>query len=256
MVAALTVAGSDSGGGAGIQADLKTFHALGVFGVTAITAITCQNPVRVSAIEPVAPRIVTEQINRVFESFRIRAAKTGMLHNAGIIRAVAAAFGSRRSTKLVVDPVLRASSGAALLEKRAIHILESKLLPLAAVITPNVPEAETFCGRRITSVSQMREAAKQLAGKWGAPVLLKGGHLPKASRAVDVLFDGRRFHEFSAPRIARRQAHGTGCTYSAAIAGHLALGYNLVEAIGRSKIFVTRALRDSVRLGRFHVLKI
>lgn len=254
MVAALSVAGSDSGGGAGIQADLKTFHALGVFGVTAVTAITCQNPARVTNIQPVAPRIVTEQLDRIFESFRIRSAKTGMLQNAGIIRAVAKRFSSC-STKLVVDPVLLASSGARLLEDRALRVLESELLPLATLVTPNVPEAETFCGRTITTVPQMRDAAQELAGRWGVPVLLKGGHLLKSKRAIDVLCDGERLREFTALRLARK-AHGTGCVYSAAIAGHLALGYNLVEAIGRSKRFVTRALRDAVRLGTFHVLKI
>jgi hydroxymethylpyrimidine/phosphomethylpyrimidine kinase len=253
---ALTVAGSDSGGGAGIQADLKTFHTLGVFGTSAVTAITCQNPDRVSTIRPMTPGMVAEQMERVFEAFCIAAAKTGMLHDAGIIEAVADAFRKRRFKKLVIDPVMIASSGAMLLKKAAIPALRSELLPLAAVVTPNLPEAEALWRHKISSPSILREAARALAENWHAPVLIKGGHLPGARRAVDVLYDGARFHEFSAPRVPRRRTHGTGCTYSAAIAGHLALGYNLVEAIGRAKIFVTRAIRDSVRIGKYHVLKI
>jgi hydroxymethylpyrimidine/phosphomethylpyrimidine kinase len=253
---ALTVAGSDSGGGAGIQADLKTFHTLGVFGTSAITAITCQNPNRVSAVQRVEPRIVAGQIERIFEAFPVGAAKTGMLYDAGIIAVVATAFRAYRLRNLVVDPVMIAGSGARLLEKSAMTALCRRLFPLAAVVTPNLMEAETLAGHRIASLDDLRESAQRLSDRHGVPFLVKGGHLRGAKRAVDVLFDGRRFHEFSAPVIPRIRTHGTGCTYSAAITAHLALGYDLAEAIGRAKILVTGAIRDAIRLGRFHALKI
>jgi hydroxymethylpyrimidine/phosphomethylpyrimidine kinase len=253
---ALTVAGSDSGGGAGIQADLKTFHALGVFGASAVTAITCQNPGRVSAVQRVQPRIVAGQIERVFEAFRVRAAKTGMLYDAGIIAAVAAAFRAHRLRNLVVDPVMMAGSGARLLETSAVRTLCRRLIPLAAVVTPNLMEAEALAGHRIASLDDLRESARMLSERHGVPFLVKGGHLRGAKRAVDVLFDGRRFHEFGAPVVAGIRTHGTGCTYSAAIAAHLALGGDLVEAIGRAKIFVTKAIRDAIRVGKFHALNV
>ncbi len=253
---ALTVAGSDSGGGAGIQADLKTFHTLGVFGTCAITAITCQNPSRVSAVQRVEPRIVAGQIERIFEAFPVRAAKTGMLYDAGIITTVAAAFRAHRLRHLVVDPVMIAGSGARLLEKSAVTALCRRLFPLAAVVTPNLMEAETLAGHRIASLYDLRESARLLSDRHGVPFLVKGGHLRGAKRAVDVLFDGRRFHEFSSPLIRGIRTHGTGCTYSAAIAAHLALGCDLVEAIGSAKLFVTKAIRDAIRVGKFHALNI
>jgi hydroxymethylpyrimidine/phosphomethylpyrimidine kinase len=249
---ALTVAGSDSGGGAGIQADLKTFHALGVFGTTAITAVTCQNPARVTAVQPVQPDIVAGQIERVLEAFRVGAAKTGMLYNAGIIHAVA----RQRLPKLVVDPVMVATSGALLLKADAVAVLKSKLFPRATVVTPNLIEAEILVGNRIRSLEALRDAARALTTRYGVPFLVKGGHLRGVKSAVDVLFDGRKLHEFSAPLIPGIRTHGTGCTYSAAIAGNLALGFGLVAAIGRAKILVTRAIRDAVRIGKFHTLRI
>jgi hydroxymethylpyrimidine kinase/phosphomethylpyrimidine kinase len=241
---ALTVAGSDSGGGAGIQADLKTFHALGVFGTSAITAITCQNPDRVSAVQPVSPRIVAGQIDRVLEAFPVRAAKTGMLYNAGIIEVVAA----RRWKNLVVDPVMIAGSGALLLRQDAIRALGTQLLPRATLVTPNVPEAEILLKHKVTSAAK---AARELSEIFGVPFLVKGGHLP--GEPVDALSDG---HEFPARRVPRVKLHGAGCTYSAAIAAHLALGCNLVEAIGRAKLFVTQAIRGAGRIGKYHVLRI
>ena len=249
---ALTVAGSDSGGGAGIQADLKTFHALGVFGTTAITAITCQNPRRVSAVLPVRPDIVRGQIDRVLEAFRVGGTKTGMLYNAAIIETVA----HRRLPNLVVDPVMVATSGARLLKPNAVTALKTQLLPRATVVTPNLIEAEILAGRKIRSLDELRAAAQTLTDRHGVPFLVKGGHMPGVKRAVDVLFDGRKLHEFSAPLIPGIVTHGTGCTYSAAIAANLALGYRLVAAVGRAKIFVTRAIRNAVRIGHFHVLKI
>lgn len=253
---ALTVAGSDSGGGAGIQADLKTFRAFGVFGTSAITCITAQNPDRVSAIQPITPGIVAEQMDRVFEAFRVGGAKTGMLYNATIIEAVADGFVRRKFRRLVVDPVMVASSGARLLKRDAIAALTRQLLPQAAVITPNLTEAEVLSGRRIRSLDELRDAARSLAEKFGVPVLVKGGHLPGAWRAVDVLFDGREFHEFSAPVVRGIKTHGTGCVLSAAIAANLALGCELVTAIRAAKKFLTRAIRQSWRVGRYRALRI
>jgi len=250
MPVALTIAGSDSGGGAGIQADLKTFHALGVFGTSAITVITCQNPAGISAVQPVSPRIVTEQITRVCEVFPVRAAKTGMLYDANIIRAVAGCVRGR----LVVDPVLVATSGAQLLKPDALRVLQAVLFPLATVVTPNLAEAEILLGCQIRTLSELRAAARALADRHGVAFLVKGGHLTGA--AVDVLCTGNRLHEFDAPRITGVKTHGTGCVFSAALTAHLALGCGLVEAAGHAKNFVTRAIQNAVKIGRYHALKI
>lgn len=256
MAVALTVAGSDSGGGAGIQADLKTFRALGVFGASAITCITAQNPDRVSAVQAVEPRVVAEQMDRVFEAFKIGGAKTGMLYDAAIIEVVAEGFRRRKFRKLVVDPVMVTTSGALLLKKDAISALRARLLPQAALVTPNLVEAEVLWNRSIRTDDDLRASARALAEKFGVPFLCKGGHLPGAKRAVDVLFDGRRSHEFSAPVVRNVRPHGAGCTFSAAIAANLALGHGLIESVGRAKRFVTRAIRDCVRLGKYRALKI
>jgi hydroxymethylpyrimidine/phosphomethylpyrimidine kinase len=253
---ALTVAGSDSGGGAGIQADLKTFHALGVFGTSSITCITAQNPGRVSAVQALEPRIVVEQMDRVFEAFRVGGAKTGMLYDAAIIESVADGFARRKFRKLVVDPVMVASSGAVLLKKNAIAVLKTNLFPQAAVVTPNLAEAEVLWRRSVRTLDDLREAARALAERYGVPFLVKGGHLPKAKRAVDVLFDGRCLHEFRAAVVPNIKTHGTGCTFSAAIAANLALGYNLNESIARAKRFVTRAIRDALKVGDYFALRI
>lgn len=253
---ALTVAGSDSGGGAGIQADLKTFHSLGVFGTTAITCITAQNPAGVSAVQAIEVQIVAEQMERVFAAFPVRAAKTGMLFDAGIIEVVADAFRRRKFRALVVDPVMIATSGARLLKKDAVTALREQLLPVAAVVTPNLAETEALWQRRVRTAGDLREAARALAGHFGVPFLVKGGHLPVGGMAVDVLFDGRQFHEFRAGYVRGAKPHGAGCTYSAAIAGHLALGCELVEAIRRAKALVTRAIRRSLRVGRYQALNV
>jgi hydroxymethylpyrimidine/phosphomethylpyrimidine kinase len=253
---ALTVAGSDSGGGAGIQADLKTFRAHGVFGTSAITCITAQNPARVSAVQPISPRLVTEQMDRVFEAFPVGAAKTGMLYDAAIIEAVAHGFARRKFAKLVVDPVMVASSGALLLKKNAVTALTTRLFPLAAVVTPNLAEAEVLTRRTIRTLDDLRMAARALAERYGVPFLVKGGHLPGANRAVDVLFDGKRFYEYRAAIVPKIKTHGTGCTFSAAIAANLALGHGLTESIARAKRFVTMAIRDALKVGRHRALRI
>jgi hydroxymethylpyrimidine/phosphomethylpyrimidine kinase len=251
---ALTIAGSDSGGGAGIQADLKTFHSLGVFGTCAITAITCQNPHGISAVQAVTPRIVAGQIDQVLAAFPVRAAKTGMLYDAAIIKIVASRCRAHHLKQLVIDPVLVATSGRLLLKREAIHVLQSKLFPLAQLVTPNLAEAELFWQRPIRSVPDLRAAAQALSETHGVAILVKGGHLRSAKRSVDVLYDGHRLHEFSAPHIPGIRTHGTGCTLSAAITAHLAAGHDLVEAVGRAKVFVTRAIRDALRVGRHRAL--
>ena len=253
---ALTVAGSDSGGGAGIQADLKTFRAHEVFGTTAITCITAQNPDRVSAVQAIEPRIVAGQLDRVFEAFRVGGAKTGMLYDAAIIETVAAGFARRKFRKLVVDPVMVASSGALLLKKNAVAALTTKLFPQAAVVTPNLAEAELLAQRSIRTLDELRTAARSLAEKYGVPFLVKGGHLRGTKQAVDVLFDGKRFHEYRAAIVPNVKTHGTGCTFSAAIAANLALGHGLTESIARAKRFVTKAIRHSLNLGRHSALRI
>ena len=253
---ALTVAGSDSGGGAGIQADLKIFHAHGVFGTSAITCITAQNPGHVSAVQPLAPRLVAEQMDRVFEAFPVGAAKTGMLYDAAIIEVVAHGFARRKFSKLVVDPVMVASSGALLLKKNAVNALTSKLFPLAAVVTPNLTEAEVLARRTIRTLNDLRSAAQLLAEKYGVPFLVKGGHLPGANRAVDVLFDSEQFTEYRTAMVPKIKTHGTGCTFSAAITANLALGHSLTESVARAKGFVTRAIRDAVKVGRHRALRI
>lgn len=256
MAVALTVAGSDSGGGAGIQADLKTFRAHKVFGTSVITCVTAQNPRRVSAVQAIEPRVVAEQMDRVFEAFHVGGAKTGMLYDAAIIETVADGFARRRFHKLVVDPVMVATSGALLLKKDAITALKTKLLPRAAVVTPNLAEAEGLWQRSIRTRDDLREAARALAERFGVPFLVKGGHLPGARRAVDVLYDGRRLREFSGPLVRNVKPHGAGCAFSAAIAANLALGYSLAKSIRRAKGFVTKAIRDSIRLGKYRALKI
>ncbi len=254
MRVALTVAGSDSGGGAGIQADLKTFHALGVFGASAIACVTAQNPRRISSVRPLDPRLVGEQMERVLEAFPVGAAKTGMLYTAAIVETVADVFYRRKVRRLVVDPVMVAGSGALLLKKDALAALTRDLFPLAAVVTPNLYEAEVLAHRAIRTRAELRESARALMEKYGVPFLVKGGHLPEKGRAVDVLFDGREFHEFGASFLPCLKTHGTGCAFSAAITANLALGRSLVESVHRAKRFITRAIRHAVRIGNHHAL--
>ncbi len=247
---ALTVAGSDSGGGAGAQADLKTFRALGVFGTTAITCLTAQNPSRVSGVEAVSPRMVVQQMERVLEAFPVGAAKTGMLYHPQIIKAVARVFRRCKLRNLVVDPVMVATSGARLLKPDAVDVLTTRLLPLALVVTPNRAEAEVLWGQPIRTQAEQHAAAEALARRFGVAFLVKGGHL---LGAVDVLSDGR---EFAATRVIGVKTHGTGCVLSAAIAANLALGHSLVDSVARAKRFVTDAIRNSIRVGRFRALRV
>jgi hydroxymethylpyrimidine/phosphomethylpyrimidine kinase len=247
---ALTIAGSDSGGGAGIQADLKTFAALGVHGASAITAITAQNTVGVTDIFELPPRIVTAQIDAVASDLRIEAAKTGMLASTEIIEAVAAAIQKHGIDMLVVDPVMVAKGGAHLLRDDAVGALRSRLLPLAAVITPNIPEAEVLLGRSITTLDQRREAAVDLLALGPRAVVVKGGHAE--GDAIDVFWDGKELVELIATRIDTRNTHGSGCTFSAAIAARLAAGRQPIDAVRDAKQFITSAIEFGLEIGQGH----
>jgi hydroxymethylpyrimidine/phosphomethylpyrimidine kinase len=244
----LTIAGSDPSGGAGIQADLKTFTVFGVYGMSAITALTAQNTLGVSEVYPVSPRFVRAQIDAVAGDVGIDAAKTGMLANRAVVEAVAAAVRAHRIAPLVVDPVMRAQSGAQLLEDEASSALLAELLPLAALVTPNVPEAAALLGMHIASLADMREAARRLVVAGAAAALVTGGHLDGAE-AVDVLYDGATLHELRAPRIATPHTHGSGCMTAAALAACLARGMPLLAAAEEAKRFISKAIAGGLALG-------
>ncbi len=248
---ALTIAGSDSGGGAGIQADLKTFHAFGVFGTSAITAITAQNTVGVRAIQKIEPEIVADQIRAVAEDLEPAAAKTGMLADAPIIEAIAGALRDIGLSHLVVDPVMVAKSGDRLLQEDAVTALSTALLPLAEVVTPNLPEAAILAERRVETLQEMKAAAEVLVERGADSVLLKGGHL-HTDELVDIYFDGREWREWRDPRLQTRHTHGTGCTLSAAICAGLALGQPRIEAVERARDFTRRAIQAAPGLGAGH----
>ncbi len=249
---ALTIAGSDSGGGAGIQADLKTFTAFQVFGMSALTSITAQSTDSVSGIYDLPPEFVKLQIDAVLGDIGADAAKTGMLSNEGIISAVAEKIIEYRIEKLVVDPVMRTKSGDMLLKRGAERALTRELLPLAFIVTPNLPEAEVLSGIEVSSTADIRESAKRIKSLGPRYVLLKGGHLEKTSESIDLLYDGEDFYNFSSPRIETSNTHGTGCTYSAAICAGLANGLSAMEAIREAKNYVTGAIRKSFNLGKGH----
>ena len=251
---ALTIAGSDSGGGAGVQADLKTFAALGVHGTTAITCVTAQNPDGVRGVQACREAMVRQQIEAVFDGLPPRAVKTGMLLTRGIIATVASCLRERPRVPLVVDPVMVATSGARLLKVSAVRALEDELLPLAALATPNLDEAVILVGRPLSSVEDLRWAAREIHRRHGCAALVKGGHLRGLRQAVDILFDGREEWLLEAPRIAGISTHGTGCTYSSAIAGYLALGLALPQAVAMAKEHITAALAQSVRAAGRDVL--
>jgi hydroxymethylpyrimidine/phosphomethylpyrimidine kinase len=251
---ALTIAGSDSGGGAGIQADLKTFAALGVHGTSAITCVTAQNPEAVRGIQACSVDIVRQQIEAVFDELPPAAVKTGMLYSASIIREVAALLGRHQGLPLVVDPVMVSTSGAQLLKPAAVRVLRAELLPLATLVTPNLDEAEILVGERLTSVTDLRAAARELYQHFGCAALVKGGHLRGMKEAVDIFYDGRQELLLSAPFIRGVSTHGTGCTYSAAIAGHLARGRTLPRAVQAAKEYITQAIAQSRTAAGYSVL--
>ncbi|MDQ7820577.1 MAG: bifunctional hydroxymethylpyrimidine kinase/phosphomethylpyrimidine kinase [Armatimonadota bacterium] len=248
---ALTIAGSDSGGGAGIQADLKTFAVLGVFGTSAITALTAQNTCAVTGVVEVDPAFVAAQIDAVATDIGVDAAKTGMLANAAIIEAVADRVRRHGIARLVVDPVMVAKSGAPLLRPDAVDALRTRLLPLALVVTPNLPEASALAGGMpIRTEADMLEAARAIGALGPRYVVVKGGHLEESDEAVDLLWDGLRTHRLAAARARTPHTHGTGCIFSAAIAAWLARGADPPAAVAAAKRFVTAAIQGALPLGR------
>ena len=243
---ALTIAGSDSSAGAGIQADLKTFGSLGVYGLTAISCVVAETPGLVSRIEPVSAEMVSAQIDVLLKSFPVAAIKTGLLFSGEIVSAVSRALRAhtermKAATPLVIDPVMIATSGDLLLEEDAVESYERELFPLAALVTPNLGEAARLLRKPIVDLRAMRDAGATLAEKYGVPVLLKGGHLA-GDKAIDLLFAEGKIIEFSAPFWRGIATHGTGCTYSAAIAAGLASGLALEEAVRCAKKYVTATI--------------
>jgi hydroxymethylpyrimidine/phosphomethylpyrimidine kinase len=254
MRTALTIAGSDSGGGAGIQADLKTFAAHGVFGTSALTALTAQNTVGVEGVYAIPPEFIARQIDAVVKDIGADAVKTGMLSNSRIIETVAAMIMEYGLRPLVVDPVMVAKSGDALLEPEARDTLISSLLPLATVVTPNLPEAEVLCGFPVTDMDGMRRAAQSIHAQGPLCVVVKGGHLEETGFSTDLFYDGVRFEELSEPRIDTRNTHGTGCTFASAIAARLALGDEMLDAVRAAKRYVSSILAASagIHIGHGH----
>ena len=257
---ALTIAGSDSIAGAGIQADLKTFAALGVYGVSALTAVTAQNTTGVTDVFALPPQAVREQIDQIAKDVAIIAVKTGMLATADIVGVVSDWVARLERRNLVVDPVMAAGrlregfdepgldAGRTLLAPDAVSILRTRLLPLATVVTPNVAEAEALCGVRVDSISSAREAARRIAGFGATAVVIKGGHL-SGPQAIDVLFHAEIFVELAAPRVDVGAVHGTGCTFASAVAAGLALGDDIPAAVQRAKRYITGAIEHSFAIG-------
>lgn len=246
----MTIAGSDSGGGAGIQADLKTLSALGVFGTSTLTAITAQNTVGVTAVHEVPTDVIRAQIDAVVTDIGADAVKTGMLSSSEIVDAVAEAIGHHGIVNLVVDPVMVAKSGDRLLRQEAINALCTSLIPLAAVVTPNIPEAEDLTGARIQSDQDVRDAAVRIIAMGARSVVIKGGH--RDGPPTDVLYDGQEFQEFTTERVPSTNTHGTGCTFASAVAAGLAHGLDMSAAVAQAKEYVTAAIRASYPIGQGH----
>jgi hydroxymethylpyrimidine/phosphomethylpyrimidine kinase len=248
MKVVLSIAGSDPCAGAGIQADLKTFAAHGVYGLTVVSAITAQNTVAVQTVEPLPARLVTAQLASVLADIKIDAVKIGLLPTAEIVTAVATEMAGHGLEKLVVDPVLASGGGCPLVDEEAVAALKEKLLPLALLVTPNLAEASVLAGLPVDSMASMREAALRIYALGPRFVLIKGGHL--AGEATDLLYNGTTFHEYRGPRAADVNVHGTGCTLASAIAAQLALGRSMQEAIGMAKAYVYAKIANAVCLGQ------
>lgn len=246
----MTIAGSDSGGGAGIQADLKAFAAMGVYGASVVTAVTAQNTVQVTAVHEVPVDVIAAQIRAVLSDMGANAVKTGMLSSSSIIETVAAELESSGVERLVVDPVMVAKSGDSLLRSDAVESLKGRLLPLAKVVTPNIPEAEALTGRTIGTSEDAREAAHAIHGMGPPVVVVKGGHLE--GPPTDLFYDGEGFRELHAPRIDTKNTHGTGCTFASAIAAGLAKGLEPWDAVVQAKAFITEAIQNAYPVGQGH----
>ena len=248
---ALTIAGSDSGGGAGIQADLKTFTVLGVYGMSAITSITVQNTLGVYGAVDIPPEVVYNQIKVVVEDIGVDACKTGMLSSQEIIKWVAKAIKDFKLEKFVLDPVMVAKSGDPLLKESAKETLIRELIPLALVITPNLPEAQEICGFEINNFEDMEKACKKIYSLGCAYVVLKGGHM-EGDEAIDILYDGSSFEYLKGKFVKTKNTHGTGCTFSSAITSYLAKGYEIRDAVRKAKEYIQGAIENSLSLGKGH----
>lgn len=247
----LTIAGSDSGGGAGIQADLKAMSANGVFAMTVITAITAQNTEEVTDVFELPPSIIASQLDAVFDDFDVAAVKTGMFSSTAIVEIVVKMLTLQKIATLVVDPVMVSKSGHPLLRPDAVDAVKTQLLPLAFVVTPNIHEAQQLSGIQITSLADARRAAKVIHGFGCKHVLIKGGHL-LSERATDLLYDGRFFNVLKGEFIETRHTHGTGCTFASALAAHLARGRSVLDAAQAAKAYVTQAIRHGLAIGHGH----
>lgn len=254
MKKVLTIAGSDSGGGAGIQADLKAFSARGVFGMSAITALTAQNTIGVHGVFEIDPNFVAKQIDSVMSDMGADAWKTGMLSNAEIIQIVADRATKYNIQLLIIDPVMVAKGGDPLLKAEATSTLISKLLPLGYVLTPNLHEAKVLTGIDITTIEDVQESALKIFEMGVKNVVIKGGHLPNINEAIDILYDGNTFTEFRVPRINTNNTHGTGCTFASALAAELAKGNNIIKAVHIAKAYLTQAIKsaDNLHIGKGH----
>ncbi len=248
MKKALTIAGSDSSGGAGIQADLKAFSANGVFGMSVITAVTAQNTQGVLAVEDISTGVIQKQIEAIYDDIQVDAVKIGMVSRTETINAISGHLQKYHASNVVIDPVMVSKSGFHLLQPEAVNALIEKLLPLATLVTPNIPEAEIITGMSIKNLKDMEEAAERIYRMGPANVLLKGGHLN--AEATDVLFDGSKGLRLTAERIPTKNTHGTGCTLSAAIAANLAKGYAITDAVREAKDYLTTAIKHSLEIGK------
>lgn len=252
VVKALTIAGSDSGGGAGIQADLKTFQELEVYGMSALTAVTAQNTRGVQGVYPLSVEAVAQQIDSIGEDLGADAVKTGMLFSSTIIEIVAQKVRDYQWDKLIVDPVMVAKGGSPLLQEEAVAAVKKHLIPLACVLTPNVPEASVLTGMPIHTLADREKAARALIDMGAKHVVMKGGHDESGEGIVDVLFDGHEFYYFESNRVATRHTHGTGCTFAAAVTAELAKGNHVVEAVKTAKEFIKAAIEDELGIGAGH----
>jgi len=246
----LTIAGSDCSGGAGIQADLKTFCAHGVFGMSVIVSVVAENTSRVIDIEDISPEMIRKQMDAVFEDIEVDGVKIGMLSGRKCMQAVINGLKEYKPQNIVIDPVMIAKGGHALMQENALDFFISELIPFADILTPNIPEAEAITGLNITTADDMEKAAEIIYSMGAKSVIVKGGHLN--GDAEDILFDGKRFHSFTTKRINTKNTHGTGCTYSSAIASNLALGMELFEAVRKAKEYVTMAIEHSLNIGKGH----
>lgn len=253
---ALTIAGSDSGGGAGVQTDLKTFAMFQVHGTSIVTCITAQNPSGVRAVQAVSAKLIQEQFLALEDGLRPNAVKTGMLYSSAILQSVLQGLNRLRPAFYVLDPVMVATSGAILLKSSAVSLVQTKLIPMAQLVTPNIAEAEVLLGHAIQHPDQASLAARQLYERYGVPFLVKGGHLPHHDKCVDWLYDGSDLRYFESTYLPGKETHGTGCTYAAAITASLALGADMIQAIRQSKTFIAHSIEMSYQSGAYRSLNL